>query len=63
VIGAHNCSSCDKNILDAIAQFSLSQDSSVFDDLTCLCKQEWLDQLDIEPFSFGSLIDFSQGVV
>jgi archaeosine synthase beta-subunit len=61
--GAHNCSSCDKNILDAIAQFSLSQDSSVFDDLTCLCKQEWLDQLDIEPFSFGSLIDFSQGVV
>lgn len=58
--GAHNCPACDHKILDAIAKFSLSQDTNVFEDLDCTCKQSWLDQLDIEDLSFGSIVDFSE---
>jgi len=57
--GAHNCRSCDRTVLDSIADFSLSQDTKVFDDLECECKEQWLDQLDIENLSFGSFTDFS----
>jgi len=55
--GAHNCKTCDHKILDAIADFSLSQDTKVFNDLDCGCKQNWLDQLDIEDLGFGSLVN------
>jgi len=55
--GAHNCKTCDRKILDAIADFSLSQDTKVFNDLDCDCKQNWLDQLDIENLGFGSLVN------
>jgi radical SAM enzyme (TIGR01210 family) len=55
--GAHNCKTCDHKILDAIAKFSLTQDTKVFNGLDCDCKQNWLDQLDIEDLGFGSLID------
>ena len=58
--GAHNCPVCDPKILDAIAKFSLSQDVKVFEGLDCTCKQNWLDQLDIEDLSFGSIVDFSR---
>jgi len=58
--GAHNCHECDHKILDAIAKFSLSQDVKVFEGLDCTCKQSWLDQLDIEDLSFGSIVDFSE---
>jgi radical SAM enzyme (TIGR01210 family) len=53
--GAHNCKSCDKKFLDAIADFSLSQDIDVFENLECECREKWLDQLDIEDLGFGSL--------
>jgi hypothetical protein len=58
--GARNCPACDHKILDAIAKFSLSQDTKVFEGLDCTCKQRWLDQLDIEDLSFGSIVDFSE---
>jgi hypothetical protein len=58
--GAHNCPACDHKILDAIANFSLSQDTKVFEGLDCACKQNWLDQLDIENLTFGSIVDFSE---
>jgi archaeosine synthase beta-subunit len=58
--GAHNCQACDHKILDAIAKFSLSQDTNVFEGLDCTCKQNWLDQLDTEDLSFGSIVDFSE---
>ncbi len=57
--GAHNCDKCDRKFLDAIADFSLLQDTKVFEDLDCKCRVKWLDQLNIENLSFGSLIDFS----
>ena len=55
--GAHNCKSCDKQFLKAISEFSLYQDEKVFKDLKCDCYEKWLDQLDIEDLSFGSLVN------
>ena len=60
--GAHNCRLCDHNILKLIEKFSLAQDISVFDDISCDCKEKWLDQLDIENLGFGSLIDMARNV-
>jgi archaeosine synthase beta-subunit len=57
--GAHNCSSCDNTVLNAIEEFSLTQKQNVFHGLTCECKEKWHDQLDLENLSFGSLVDFS----
>jgi len=58
--GAHNCKTCDHNFLDAITKFSLSQNTKIFEKLDCTCKQNWLDQLDIENLTFGSIVDFSR---
>jgi radical SAM enzyme (TIGR01210 family) len=55
--GAHNCKSCDRKFLNAIAEFSLSQDVNIFNGLDCDCKEIWLDQLDIEDLGFGSLVN------
>ena len=57
--GAHNCNKCDRKFLDAIVDFSLLQDTKVFEDLDCKCREKWLDQLDIENLGFGSLVNFS----
>ena len=54
--GAHNCGECDKDYLQAISDFSLKQDTSVFNNLKCTCKDKWFDQLDLEEFGFGSLV-------
>ncbi len=58
--GAHNCGECDKNVLRAIQEFSLTQDTNVFQDLSCDCQEHWRDQLDLESLSFGSQVDFSR---
>lgn len=58
--GAHNCGSCDNKILHAIKEFSLTQKQSVFNHLSCDCKEQWRDQLDLESLSFGSFVDFSR---
>lgn len=55
--GPHNCFTCDKKELHAIQSFSLSQDVHLFDEVSCDCRDNWLDQLEIEPLSFGSIID------
>lgn len=57
--GPHNCGACDQKVLRAIEEFSLTQKKDVFKDLTCSCKEKWLDQLAMERLSFGSLVDFS----
>jgi radical SAM enzyme (TIGR01210 family) len=58
--GAHNCGSCDRKILSAIEQFSLTQKSTALKNLTCSCHKKWRDQLDFEHFSFGSIPDFGR---
>jgi hypothetical protein len=40
--GAHNCGKCDKEILNLISEFSLTQDPSVFNKVPiCDCLNEW----------------------
>jgi len=53
--GAHNCESCNRNFLNAISEFSLLQETNIFNGLDCECKEKWKDQLDIEDLGFGSL--------
>jgi radical SAM enzyme (TIGR01210 family) len=49
--GAHNCDKCDSTILRAIKEFSLTQNTKVFENLDCNCKQRWLDVLELEGFA------------
>jgi len=58
--GPHNCGICDKKVLHAIEEFSLTQNNEVFRDLSCGCQEQWRDQLDLESLSFGSLVDFTR---
>jgi archaeosine synthase beta-subunit len=58
--GAHNCGTCDRKLLKAIEDFSLSQKQDVLHGLSCDCQEKWRDQLDLENLSFGSLVDFSR---
>lgn len=39
--GAHNCTRCDRKVLEAIQRFTFSQDQSEFDQSQCECKTEW----------------------
>jgi len=57
---AHNCGICDKSVLRAIEEFSLTQDQTVFNALSCDCQEHWRDQLNLEHLSFGSLVDFQR---
>ncbi|UJG42908.1 MAG: archaeosine biosynthesis radical SAM protein RaSEA [Candidatus Heimdallarchaeum endolithica] len=44
--GAHNCGSCDSAIVQALKDFTLSQDPSILQDLpSCPCKLEWKSYL------------------
>ncbi|MHA1955394.1 MAG: archaeosine biosynthesis radical SAM protein RaSEA [Candidatus Thorarchaeota archaeon] len=49
--GAHNCGSCDKEVIDAIREFSLNQDEKVFESLSCDCKAQWHHTLGHEDVS------------
>jgi radical SAM enzyme (TIGR01210 family) len=49
--GAHNCGTCDKEVLRAIEEFSLSQDISILEDQDCQCREHWYDILNIEGFA------------
>ncbi|MFW9807310.1 MAG: archaeosine biosynthesis radical SAM protein RaSEA [Candidatus Thorarchaeota archaeon] len=49
--GAHNCGKCDGEILDAIRQFSLNQNTVSLKDLTCDCINQWKHVLKHEDFS------------
>jgi radical SAM enzyme (TIGR01210 family) len=58
--GAHNCGICDRGVLHAIEEFSLTQNQDAFRGLTCDCQEKWRDQLDLENLSFGSVVDFAR---
>ena len=60
--GTHNCGICDKRVVHAIEEFSLTQDKEVFSDLSCSCQEQWQDQLDMESLSFSSLVDFGRWI-
>jgi radical SAM enzyme (TIGR01210 family) len=46
--GVHNCGKCDKAVLAAVREYSLTQDKRVLEPPVCDCREEWLDWLDIE---------------
>jgi len=39
--GPHNCGECDEQVELAIKDFSLRQDPSVFDEVSCSCERTW----------------------
>ena len=49
--GPHNCGRCDKKVVKAIRDFSLTQDNSVFEDLSCKCLKIWKKILELENYS------------
>lgn len=52
--GPHNCGKCDKDVAEAIRNFSLSQDAGVFDNLDCECRELWKKVIELEDFTFGA---------
>lgn len=46
--GVHNCGKCDRPMLNAIQEFSLSQDVKLLKGWDCGCREEWLDWLELE---------------
>lgn len=51
--GSHNCGKCDKNFLNSIKNFSLKQNADVFENLECICRERWLDLIEVEEFFKG----------
>lgn len=49
--GAHNCGKCDADILNGIKEFSLTQNISFLNDLSCNCREDWHDVLSVEDFA------------
>ena len=39
--GPHNCGSCDEKVFNAIKDFNIRQDPSVFSELHCTCRDTW----------------------
>jgi radical SAM enzyme (TIGR01210 family) len=54
--GPHNCRQCSHAVADAIRLFSLTQDLSCFEHLSCDCKDLWEQVLELEDHTFGSPI-------
>ena len=52
--GPHNCGKCDNDVAEAIRIFSLTQDTSVFNNLDCDCKKLWKKVVELEDFTFGA---------
>jgi radical SAM enzyme (TIGR01210 family) len=49
--GPHNCQDCDAKVLQAINDFSLTNNIKVLDNLNCDCKLKWSDIIELEGFS------------
>ena len=44
--GAHNCGSCDSEVVAAIERYSVSGDTDEFNHLECSCEAHWRTELD-----------------
>ena len=47
--GPHNCRSCDRRVLAALEEASLSQSFDALGALDCDCRREWSTQSELEP--------------
>jgi radical SAM enzyme (TIGR01210 family) len=52
--GPHNCGKCDRDVAEAIRIFSLMQDTGVFKNLHCDCRELWKKGVELEDFTFGA---------
>lgn len=52
--GPHNCGKCDEDVAEAIRIFSVTQDTSVFKNLDCDCKELWKKVIELEELTFGA---------
>ncbi|MEM4262838.1 MAG: archaeosine biosynthesis radical SAM protein RaSEA [Thermoplasmata archaeon] len=52
--GAHNCSKCDRDFVQAIEGFNLTQDRKNLGTLECECRSRWEKYLEIEEFSVAT---------
>lgn len=39
--GAHNCGECDERVSNAIKDFSIRQEPTVFEEVSCACEETW----------------------
>ncbi len=54
--GAHNCGSCDKDLIEIIREFTLTQDFNILNkDVQCSCYNEWKSYLIHEKLSISDL--------
>ncbi len=56
--GPHNCGRCDGAVAKALKGFSLNQDPSVFDGLSCRCFRVWEKVVELEDYARYPLSDF-----
>ncbi len=54
--GPHNCGKCDKDVIEAVRIFSLTQNTGVFGALDCECRELWKKVVELEDFTFGAPI-------
>lgn len=52
--GAHNCYRCDRDFVEAIEAFNLTQDRNKLLSLECECRSRWEKFLQIEEFSVAT---------
>ncbi|MEC8788791.1 MAG: hypothetical protein VXX17_01865, partial [Candidatus Thermoplasmatota archaeon] len=57
VRGAHNCGSCDDEVVAAIERYSVSGDIDDLDGLSCDCQEVWKTEVELDqkmPIPLGS---------
>ena len=58
--GAHNCGSCDSDVVAAIERYSVSSNLTEFSNINCSCKKVWRAEIDNDsnlPTSLGSGVE------
>ncbi len=48
VRGAHNCGSCDAEVVAAIERYAVSGELEEFDGLSCECEKAWAEEISLE---------------
>jgi len=61
--GIHNCRKCNKYFIKAIKNFSLKQDPSALNQITCECKETWEELLLIEEATRDSSLKKVESVI
>ena len=56
--GIHNCKRCNNTAKKTLDTFNIEKDPSIFEHVTCSCKDEWRVLLKNEPFSFSSNLNY-----